>query len=253
MTARVKIARRVKDLRCEKEFSQSYVAEKLFVTQAAYSLMENARNGINLEHLLRMTNLYNVTADYLLSGNKKLIKINYENGFIPLINVRTHADFLNNLHKNYIMDDFEYYRIPGFNPTKDSILIENEGNSMEPTVLSGDILICQTQHTLDRVLDGSIVILVTKEAIFTKRIYKHEDNNYFWMESDNPDENRKEEIKKSSIHQLLMVMGKVSNVLIPHNEMAFKGKMQFFEESLGALNKEVYQLNKKLSSFKFKN
>ncbi|MDT0641399.1 S24/S26 family peptidase [Zunongwangia sp. F363] len=176
--------------------------------------------------------------------------MNYKNGFIPLINAKTHAGFLKNMHEEDVMDDFEYYRIPGFNPTKDSILIQNEGNSMEPTVMSGDILICQTQRNLDHVLDGSIVILVTEDAILTKRIYKHEDDRYFWTESDNPDESRKKEIKKSDIHQLLMVMGKVSNVLIPHREMAFKGKMQFFEESLESLSREVYLLNKKLKNFK---
>ncbi|MDT0675583.1 XRE family transcriptional regulator [Autumnicola musiva] len=250
MTDRIEIARRIKDLRAKMDFPQSFVAQKLFVSQSAYSLMENAQNGINSEHLLRLSKLFSVTADFLLSGNNKLIEMNYKNGFIPLINARTHAGFLKNMHKEDVMDDFEYYRVPGFNPTKDSYLIENEGSSMEPTVMSGDILICQTQHKLERVLDGSIVILVTKDAILTKRIYKHDDDEYFWTESDNPNEERKKEIKKRDIDQLLMVMGKVSNVLIPHREMAFKGKMQFFEESLGALSKEVYQLNKKLNKLK---
>ncbi|MDT0678473.1 hypothetical protein [Autumnicola musiva] len=90
------------------------------------------------------------------------------------------------------MDDCEYKRIPGFNPPKDSILVENESNYR-----IGEILVCHSHPKLDHVSDGSIVILVTENAILPERIYKHEDENYFWMEIDNPNEEPKKEIKKT--------------------------------------------------------
>lgn len=248
MTRKEDIGQRIKKLRIDHKFSQAYVAKKLFVSQSAYSLMESCQNSIVSEHIVRLSKLYNVTADYILTGNKKLIDMTLENGFIPLIDAKAHAGILNDLHKEDVMEDFEYYKVPGFNPTKDSVLIEIKGDSMQPTVMAGDVLLCQTQHNMDYVLDGSIVVLVTKEDLLTTRLFKHEDNDYFWMESDNPDEKGRTAMKKSRIRQVLMVRGKVSNVLIPHNEMAFKGKIKSLEESLDALGKEVYNMSKKLKS-----
>src|SRR5690606_27150389 len=132
-------------------------------------------------------------------------------------------------------------------PTKDSVLIEIEGVSMEPTVISGDILLCQTQNNLDHVLDGSVAIIVTEGELLITRIFIHEDKKYFRIESDNPDDEDKKDIKKSKIIQLLMVLGKVSNVLIPHRELAFKGKLKTLEESVASLSKEVFKISKKLN------
>ncbi len=244
---RLEISERLKKLRRKKRYSQAFIAEKLFVSQSAYSLMEGTQNSITAEHIVRLSKLFEVTTDYLLTGNKKIVEMNTKNGFLPLINAKAHAGFLKNAHQEDVMDDFEYYRIPGFNPTKDSILIEIEGVSMQPAVLSGDILVCQTQKNLDYVLDGSIVIIVTDGELLITRIFLHENKKFFRIESDNPDDDDKKEIKKSEIIQLLIVMGKVSNILIPHRELAFKGKLKTLEESIQSLNKEVFKISEKLN------
>ncbi|UJH92063.1 S24/S26 family peptidase [Antarcticibacterium sp. 1MA-6-2] len=169
-----------------------------------------------------------------------------KNGFLPLIDAKAHAGLIRNIHKEDLMDDFEYYKIPGYNPTKDSVLIEIEGDSMQPTILSGDVLICQTQHNLSYVVDGSLVVIVTEEDLFTKRIFKHENSDYFWLESDNPGETNKKKIKRSDIKQLLMIIGKVSNILIPHKELAYKGKIKVFQENLDSINQEIFKIKNKL-------
>lgn len=173
-------------------------------------------------------------------------------GFLPLIKAKAHAGFLKNTHEEEELDDFEYYRMPGFNPTKESVLIEVEGDSMQPTVMSGDILICQTQKNYNYVLDGTIVILVTEGELITTRVFKHEDENYFQLESDNVNIHTKKEIRKSEVNQLLLVLGKVSNVLVPKKEVALKGKIKSMEESLDLLKKEVFKITKKLGTVKNK-
>ncbi|WP_373059197.1 helix-turn-helix domain-containing protein [Zunongwangia sp. H14] len=77
------ISTRIKELRKKNGFSQNYVAKRLFISQAAYSLIENSQNGIGAEHILKLSKLYMVTTDYLLKGDKQLIKMSSENGFIP--------------------------------------------------------------------------------------------------------------------------------------------------------------------------
>lgn len=242
---------RLKELRQKHSFTQSTVAEKLFVTQTAYSHMEANINAVSVDHLFTLSKLYNVTIEYLLTGNKKLIIMNSKNGFLPLINARAHAGFLKGTSEENVMDDFEYYRIPGFNPTNDSVLIEIEGTSMQPTINEGDVLICQNQPNFEYVLDGSTAIIVTEDEFVLTRLFKHEDNRYFRIEGDNAVEiNSKKDIAKSKILKLLLVLGKVSNALLPHKELAFKGKLKSMEESIDLLSKEVFKISELLSKSK---
>lgn len=238
---------RLKELRRKHAFTQAVVAEKLFVTQTAYSHMEANINAVSVDHLFTLSKLYNVTMEFLLTGNKKLIIMSSKNGFLPLINAKAHAGFLKGKPEENVLDDFEYYRIPGFNPTGDSVLIEIEGTSMQPTINEGDILICQTQRNFDYVIDGSTAILVTEKDFVLTRLFKHEDNLYFRIEGDNTDEVSKKEIAKSRILKLLLVLGKVSNALLPHKEMAFKGKLSSLEDSIDLLSKEVFKISEKLN------
>ena len=235
---------RLKELRRKRKFTQAAVAEKLFVSQTAYSHMEANINAVSVDHLFTISTLYNVTMELLLTGNKKLIIMNSKNGFLPLINAKAHAGFLKGTSEENVMDDFEYYRIPGFNPTNDSVLIEIEGTSMQPTINEGDVLICQTQPNYEYVIDGSTAILVTEEEFVLTRLFKHADSRYFRIEGDNTDEQNKKEIAKSKIIKLLLVLGKVSNALLPHKEMAFKGKLKSLEESIDLLNTEVFKISR---------
>lgn len=241
---------RLKELRRKHKFTQAVVAEKLSVSQTAYSHMESNINAVSVDHLFTLSKLYNVTMEFLLTGNKKLIIMDSKNGFLPLINAKAHAGFLKGVPEENVMDDFEYYRIPGFNPTSDSVLIEIEGTSMQPTINEGDVLICQQQRNFDYVVDCSTAILVTQDKFVLTRLFKHEDSRFFKIEGDNTDEVSKKEISKSKILKLFLVLGKVSNALLPHKEMAFKGKIKSLEESIDSLNKEVFKISKKLDKEK---
>ncbi len=247
---KIKIGLRLKELRNSLGFSQTYVAGKLFISQGAYSLIEHGSNSLGSEHLLRLSELYNVTADYILTGEKKLINMTYENGFLPLIHAKAHAGFLKNSQLEEVMDEFEYYKIPGYNPTKDSMLIEIEGDSMLPAIVSGDVVICQIQKNMDHVIDGSVAILVTRNELMATRLYTHSNEKYFLLKSDNPGENDKKDIKKSEIVQLLMVMGKVSKILVPHRELSFRRRIGDLEDSVESLSKQLFKMEKLLSKKK---
>lgn len=75
MKNRAEIGSRLKKLRQKHNFSQTHVASVLFISQAAYSLIENSQNGIVVDHIIKLSKLYNVTTDYILTGNKNLVNI----------------------------------------------------------------------------------------------------------------------------------------------------------------------------------
>ncbi len=249
MTKRSFIGERIKALRKKNSFSQSLVSEKLFISQAAYSLIENSQNGISVDHIINLSKLYNVTTDFILKGEKYSIKIDRASGFIPLIRAHAHAGFIKNFNEDNDYDVADWYRIPGFNPTIEQKLFEVTGESMYPTLLDGDVVICQNQPKIDNILDGSLILLVTESGVLIKRIRLDTNSDYLLLESDNEHEiEPTRKIKKDEIFQAMVVRGKISSVLLPHHQLASKGKLQNMEEAIEFLKSELFKLNKKLSS-----
>lgn len=248
MKNRLAIGGRIKDLRKRNNFSQSFVAEKLFISQAAYSLIESSQNGIVLDHIINLSKLYEVTTDFLLKGDKNLIKISPKEGFVPLVNVEAHAGFIKKMDEELSFADYEWFRIPGFNPAFEQKLFEIDGESMAPTVLPKDIIICQSQPKIENILDGSLVLLITAKEIIVKRIRLNNNPEYFLLENDNPGMGEVHKMKKSEIKAAMIVRGKISSVLVPNHEIASKGKLQALEDTVDFLKKELFKLNKKLNS-----
>lgn len=249
MKTRKEIGNRIKELRKKRDFSQAYVAKNLFISQSAYSLIENSQNGLVSEHIIKLSKLYDVTTDYILKGDKLLVRISPENGFVPLIKASAHAGFIKNFHKDHHYEGYDWFRIPGLNPTADQKLFEVTGESMVPTVLPGDVLICQPHKHIDKVLDGTVAIIVTRKDVLVKRVRLDENPDIIKLENDNhqlgTDINM---IEKDEIKQVLIVRGKISSVLVPHHEIASKGKIRAMEDAIEQLKKELFTVSKKLNA-----
>jgi phage repressor protein C with HTH and peptisase S24 domain len=166
------------------------------------------------------------------------------------VRINAHAGFVKNSSGELGFEDQEWYRIPGYNPTQDHLLFEVEGDSMVPTVLQGDVVICQKQNNWKTILDGSIVVVVTKDSVMVKRLRREENNGSFTFENDNPEQEKVVKKDYQAIKDIYMVRGKISNVLIPHHQMTSKGKIQSLEDSIEYLKKELYNINKKLNSIR---
>src|SRR5690606_31940091 len=132
----------------------------------------------------------------------------------------------------------EWYRIPGYNPSVEHRLFEVEGKSMEPNIFHGDILICQEQKDFKQILDGSVVLLVTKESMLVKRVRLSNDPEVMLFENDNPEEYEVLEFHKSQIKEILMVRGKITNALVYFPDLVGNKKFENLEESVEMLKKE---------------
>lgn len=256
MLNRVELGNRLKKLRKNKKFSQQYVAQNLFISQAAYSLIENSQNGIVAEHIIKLSKLYEVTTDYILKGDNLLIRISPEEGFVPYIQVKAHAGYIKNLSKDLSKEDWEWYKIPGYNPTEDHRLFEVEGESMVPTIFPGDIIITQKQNKWDQILEGSLVIVVTNKSLLVKRFRKGKEPDVFIFDNNNDNDNVHEDetiaFSRDEIKEIMMVRGKISSVL-NLNQMNSNGKIQSMEESIKSLKKELFSISKKSNTEKNKN
>ena len=62
---------RIRDLREDKDLSQTQVARLLGVAQTTYSQYELGRRALPIEYLIALCKYYGVSADYVLGLNRK--------------------------------------------------------------------------------------------------------------------------------------------------------------------------------------
>ena len=63
---------RIKELREDNDIKQKQIAELLGIQQNSYSQIENEKNTIQIDHLIKLADFYNTSTDYLLGlTNKK--------------------------------------------------------------------------------------------------------------------------------------------------------------------------------------
>lgn len=64
------IAERVREIRNKVGMTQEQFSEKLELSLSAYKKIESAQNNLSLENVCKLEAAFNVSADYILSGEK---------------------------------------------------------------------------------------------------------------------------------------------------------------------------------------
>ncbi len=65
MTAEVR-RMRLRDLREDNDYKQSFIADYLYINQNTYSQYENEQRQIPLAALIKLADLYNTSIDYII-------------------------------------------------------------------------------------------------------------------------------------------------------------------------------------------
>lgn len=60
------VYKRVRGLREDKDWTQKYIADLLFINRRTYSAYENGVNSMSPEILIRLAQIHNTSIDYLL-------------------------------------------------------------------------------------------------------------------------------------------------------------------------------------------
>ena len=133
------LSQRLRRLRKEKSYNQSKVANKIGVSQNAYSRYELGLAEPSADSLRLIADLYNVTIDYLLTGSdlktEKEIKIPVL-GSIPA-----------GIPIEAIEEILDYEEIPKEWASQGEYFgLKVKGNSMEPRICSGDVVIVRKQE-----------------------------------------------------------------------------------------------------------
>lgn len=73
------VGQRLKERRNELDLKQDYVAEKIGVTRQTISNWENGRSYPDIERIIRLSELYELSLDELLKGDQEMVKHLQEN------------------------------------------------------------------------------------------------------------------------------------------------------------------------------
>lgn len=237
------IGLRIKKLRKDSKYSQQFIASKLNISQSAYSLIESAHNNVMISHVLTLSELYDVSTDYILRGEDKLIKLDVDNGFIPFINIGAVAGKLDDLHFVHEASDFSWYRIPGFKANKNNLLFEIEGDSMSPTLSQNDVVLCEAQDSIDTIAEGSIVVVGTEDGLVAKRFTREQE--YCVLKSDNK-KYSPIKIHRAKVQAIMSVKGIITKTFNTPSDFD-NTKLESMEHNLRSLESKLERISQQFS------
>ena len=114
-----------------------------------------------------------------------------------------------------LLEENQLFHIPGV--TGDLIAFNINGNSMSPTISSGDMVICQPLEREDEMIDDDIYAVVTGQSVWVKRVRRHRDRYNKWTHlkliSDNHEEFDPFLIERSEIRKLLKVKKRLTGLM----------------------------------------
>lgn len=59
--------KRLYDLRTDNDYRQEDIADYLKITKQAYGMYENGKRNLPIEYLVKLSEFYNVSTDYILN------------------------------------------------------------------------------------------------------------------------------------------------------------------------------------------
>lgn len=177
---------RVKKLRKENHYSQVELAKELGVSQSVISLIESGNASVSIDILKKLSGIFSKSCDWLIFGKDKYVKITLDNEFIPLVREDAKAGYLEKHSEPEYLEALDLYKLPGYGKG-DYRIFEVEGDSMLPVLQPNDMIVCERVTDLERVIEGTLNVIVVDKDILVKRLYfSHEDKSKVVLKSDNP-------------------------------------------------------------------
>lgn len=158
---------RLKQLRTERQLTQSALARTLHVTQQAVAKWESGKSMPDHGMLLQLSKLYGVSVDYLLGQPAAQGEARFGPVLVPVIG---------SVQAGYDALAFEEYR--GMEPAalrspEGYFYLVVRGDSMEPLIHDGDLALIRRQPTLE---DGEVGVMVYRDGEGTLKRFRRRAN-----------------------------------------------------------------------------
>jgi SOS-response transcriptional repressors (RecA-mediated autopeptidases) len=156
--------RTLRTLRENRAVSQQDVADYLGVSRQAYNFYENGKREASFEILLKLSEYFNTTVDYLLRGEPAT----------AVIQIPVYGKIPAGIPMEAIQDILDIEEAPAewARGGKSFFALQIDGDSMSPNYLDGDVIIFQKQPTCESGQDCCVMVNGS-DATF-KRLFKNE-------------------------------------------------------------------------------
>lgn len=195
------LAENLKYLRKNRKLSQQDLADTLEIPRTTLGDYERGKTEPNIETLIRLSSLYKVNLDQLITSdlslqdyeiikNKNLrvlaISVDQENnGNIELVDTKAEAGYLESFSDPQYIRDLPKIQFPNI-PEGTFRGFEINGESMLP-MESGSIVICSYVESLNQIKNDKTYIIVGKsEGLVYKRVLRNNERRSLILISDNP-------------------------------------------------------------------
>ena len=155
----------LKKLREEHKLSQAKLAKILGVAQSTVGMWESGKNKPEYNTLVKLAEIFNVSTDYIV-GNDRPLPEGAIGVKIPVL-----GDIAAGIPITAIQDIIDYEEITEeMAATGEFFALRVNGDSMEPKISKGDVVIVRQQSDVD---NGDVaVVLINGDTATLKRIKK---------------------------------------------------------------------------------
>ena len=114
-----------------------------------------------------------------------------------------------------LLEQNEWFRIPGV--SGELVAFNINGNSMTPSISSGDMVICSPLGSTSEMIDNEVYAVVTNQSVWVKRVQRCYDRHNGWTHlrliSDNHEEYDPFIIEISEVRKLLKVKRRLTGLM----------------------------------------
>lgn len=181
------------------------------------SILKGKRN-ITVDQLNKLFEIYKVNANFLFGGGGSMIvdgddvttfskdeRLSGGRANISLVPDKALAGYAINHDENGYINSLQRFSVPGLEGNL--IAFEISGNSMEPTITNGDIVVCEPLERNEPIRDNSVYVVVT-DVVVAKRIQQIKENNHLAslrLISDNSATYKPYDVEPEEVRQILKV------------------------------------------------
>ncbi len=232
-TNAAEVGQRFRELREAAQHNQQVASDQLGISRQALSKIEKGESFPSVPTLLRAQEVYHTSYAYLLEGqevpskakakgNMQLVAITVDesnNPNIVMVPVKAQAGYAANRLEQEVLDKFPVFNLPGYQYRNNTYrAFEVSGDSMEPSICNGDILVCSLVTDWQHLWPGHVYITVLQDDVLVKRLEQNSEG-VLLLSSDNRFY-QSLEIKLDEVAEIWRVTGKLTqNIPAPNADV----------------------------------
>ena len=180
-----KFAERLKQLRLQHGLTQKELAKVMGVSSSAVGMWEIGRNEPDYKTLKRLADFFKVSIDYLLGKTDDPTPPQKRLEDYPWYRAVKHIPVYNGANAGNVgsfpdgSTVLRWIGVPKNVPADFAIVVH--GDSMEPKIHDGDIVVVSTQRPF---INGELVVVIIDGEAYVKRLWV--ENNRVVLQSENP-------------------------------------------------------------------